>query len=141
MKKNTDLLAAIATAPLMTFPSIFIVGFLFLPFMGGRAFDIEAFLLFATVGTIVFAYPATIILGPLIFFLFRKSKWKYSAWPYLSIALLVTAAIANRELFDKNGLMGAMYLMSALLCSWFFWLIAIKSPSQEDSIENRSSVN
>jgi len=124
-----SLTLAFLIAPLSTFPATLLSGLLFRPFMDGRAIDFDGLLLIAAIGTIIFSYPATIILGVSIYALSRKHPIGKNPWLYIITALGVTAVLANSELLDKNGFYGLIYLSSAAGCSWLFWFIAIKWPS------------
>ena len=95
-----------------------------------RAIDLSDLLLVATFGAILFAYPATLFLGLLMYFVSRNSGWGKKLWVYVFTAVILTALIANSELLEKDGLFGLIYLSSAALCSYTFWLIAISWPSR-----------
>ena len=120
-------------APLSTFPVTILCGLLYWPFMDGRAIGFGGLMFVATVGTVVFSYPATIVFGLSLYKIFKKRIIGKNPWLYVVASVCLTAAIANTELLDKKGLFGFIYLSSAASCSWLFWFLAIRWPDRVDT--------
>lgn len=75
------------------------------------------------IGTVLIAYPATIILCLTLWWVYRKNTDKLTWKLFLTSALIATLLIGNTELLEDS--FGVVYLMSAASCSVLFWFIAV----------------
>jgi len=134
MSNWKSLALAVFIAPLATYPATALAYIITWPISQGNGLEIEAVFLIASIGMILFSYPATLVLGLSIYGL-SKLKWFENTWSvYVGTAVAITILIFNKELFEGDGLFGVIYLTSAACCSLLFWYLAIDRPNKPDIV-------
>lgn len=126
------LICGVLLAPLITIP-ITIIYLYIVPHYHGYGFENKLFI--ALFGLVVVSYPATLLLGLIIYLSFENKQIGLSPWIYVIPAFILTATIG---LLYEDGFYG-IFLSCAIGCSWAFWFIAIHWPHRANKKINKDT--
>lgn len=120
---NKRIVVGLLVAPLSSFVAtliyFIILGFIDKSLQEGLSFG----LFIALIGTLVFAYPGTCIVGLGLITYYKRDVNKLNLGKFIVTALILTALVANVQLLEDG--FGIAYLLSAAASSACFWIIAI----------------